>query len=409
VIIYKNISHLFTLLPMKERSLKNAATLEDCGYIPDASVWVDDSGTISWLGPSSALKPLPPHAQVIACQGETWIPGLIDGHTHMVFGGQRSLEMMQKRSGVSYLNIAKQGGGILSTVQMTRETSRDELFDLACQRVETSIRQGIKHLEIKSGYGLSFKTELMLLKIIRDLKLQFEDRVGISTTCLAAHAFPKDVSSDTYLKMVTEELIPEVASLRLAEFCDVFVEQNFFSVSQARNVLEAARHNGLKLKAHVDECTSLGGIGLAVELGAVSVDHCIAIQPSDVKVLANSNTTAVLLPMTSFVLQEGYAPAKNMIESGVRVALASDFNPGSSPSQNLWLAAQIGMIQYGLSPYQVLSALTYNAACSLAKEQKLGMIEVGMPAQQVTRLAYGDWQEMFYWIGQPIPVVEGKI
>lgn len=405
---FKNISHLFTLQPLHAHGLKNAQSIEDCGYIPNATVCVDDKTcTVSYVGPSSSA---PKDVGVEHnCAGETWLPGLIDAHTHLVFGGQRAVEMMKKRAGTSYLQIAKEGGGIQSTVRMTRACSEKRLIELATERVFTSMQLGVRHIEIKSGYGLDVEQEMKLLRVIESLKNRFAHQIGVTSTFLGAHAIPADKKAQDYMTEVCEQMLPQVVEKKLAEFCDVFIEEGFFTLKQGEQILKKAQALGLKLKAHVDECTAMGGLELACEMGAVSVEHGIKITDAGIKALSDSTTTLVLLPLTSLVLQEGYAPGRKLIDNDVRVAIATDFNPGTSPSQNLVLAALIGMIHYGLSPFETLSAITYNAACACDKQSTLGHISVGNPAW-FTRFAYEEWQELFYWVGQPLPIVhqEGR-
>jgi len=406
--IYKHISHLFTMQPMHQNALKNAQSLEDCGYLSDATVCVGSDGKVTWVGLTQDETQMPSSnekTEEINCKGETWLPGLIDSHTHLVFGGQRSIETMRKRTGESYLQIAKEGGGIQSTVQKTRSCSEAELLQLGAERMKTSLNFGVRHIEIKTGYGLSFREEVKLLNVIQGLKRQFSNQLGVTSTFLGAHAIPKEKKPETYVKEVCEEMLPYVAEKKCAEFCDVFIEEGFFTLKQGEEILTRAKNLGLKLKAHVDECTSLGGVELACQLGATSIEHGIKMTDSGIKSLSQSETTLVLLPMTSFVLQEGFAPARKIIDSGVRVAIATDFNPGSSPSQNLILTALMGMIHTGLTPYEVLSAITYNGAKACDLSETLGHISVGGPAC-FTRLAYEDWQELFYWVGQPLPLIQ---
>jgi imidazolonepropionase len=402
--IYQHISHLFTMQPMHDQSLKNANSLEDCGYVSDATVCVDDAHTVMWAGASSSQPQFKKDAEFINCRGETWLPGLIDCHTHLVFAGQRSAEMIQKRVGVSYLDIAKSGGGIQSTVKATREATESKLLSLAEARVATAKALGVRHLEIKSGYGLNTETELKMLKITQSLQRSFQGQMSFTSTFLGAHAIPKESNGDDYTTQICEEMLPKVVDQKLASFCDVFIEEGFFTLKQGERILKRAKDLGLYLRAHVDECTSMGGVELACELGAVSVDHGIKLTESGIQALKNSSTALVLLPLTSFTLQEGYAPGRKCVDNGIRIAIATDFNPGSSPSQNIWLAAQLGMIHYKLSPFEVLGALTVNAAHACGESDRLGIIGEGRPAS-FARMRYADWQELFYWIAQPVPVI----
>ncbi|HOV79295.1 MAG TPA: imidazolonepropionase [Bacillota bacterium] len=322
--------------------------------------------------------------QVVDARGQVVLPGLVDPHTHLVFAGSRENEFELKIRGMTYLEILKAGGGILSTVSATRAASEEELFRTARKYLDQMLSQGTTTAEAKSGYGLTVHDELKILKVIREL-----DRfhaADVVPTFLGAHAVPGEYRDDPegYLSLVVEVMLPAVAGRGLAGFCDVFCEEGVFSVEQSRRLLLAAKALGLELKIHADEITSLGGGELAAELGAVSADHLTAVSGRGITMLAGSGTVAVLLPATTFCLMgRQYAPARRMIEEGVAVALASDFNPGSCPVNSLQAVMGIACRQFKMTPAEVISAVTINAAHAIGRAREIGSIEAGKKADMV--------------------------
>ncbi|MCL2573164.1 MAG: imidazolonepropionase [Defluviitaleaceae bacterium] len=332
-------------------------------------------GKIAYIG-----RDMPEAAQMHDAEGCLVTPGLVDSHTHLVFGGFRQHELAAKLGGADYLDILAGGGGILSTVKATRAAGFDELYAKAGGFLDDMLAHGTTTVDAKSGYGLDVETELKQLEVVS--KLQKEHKADVVSTFMGAHAIPPDYKQnpDDYVDLIINEMIPNVAEKNLAEYCDIFCEKGVFDAVQSRRVLEAAKNAGFGIKMHANEINNLGGAVLAAELGAISAEHLIASNEQDLEALAKAGTIAVLLPTTSFYLGKDFAPAKKMIESGIAVAIASDFNPGSSPNFNLQLSMTLGCLKYGLVPPQVLTAVTLNAACAIGRGESKGSIEIGKDA-----------------------------
>ncbi|MCI7392287.1 MAG: imidazolonepropionase [Clostridiales bacterium] len=309
--------------------------------------------------------------------GKLVTPGLVDGHTHLVFGGYRQHELAMKLAGADYLDILKAGGGIIDTVRKTREADKSELYIKSAGFLDEMIGMGVTTCEAKSGYGLTTECEIKMLKVIRDLNARHY--MDVVATFMGPHAVPPEYEGrgDEYIDMVCSEMLPAVKEDKLAEFCDVFCEDSVFNAEQSRRYLECARNMGFGLKVHADEIEAIGGSELAGELGAVSAEHLIAITEAGMDALAEGGTIAMCLPATSFYLGKTFAPARRMIEKEIPVAIASDFNPGSCPSLNLQFAMNLGCIKYKMTPEEVLTAVTINPACGIGKGETVGTIEPG--------------------------------
>ena len=309
--------------------------------------------------------------------GNLVTPGLVDGHTHLVFGGYRQHELAMKLAGADYLDILKAGGGIIDTVRKTREADKSELYIKSAGFLDEMIGMGVTTCEAKSGYGLTTECEIKMLKVIRDLNTRHY--MDVVATFMGPHAVPPEYEGrgDEYIDMVCSEMLPAVKEDKLAEFCDVFCEDSVFNAEQSRRYLECARNMGFGLKVHADEIEAIGGSELAGELGAVSAEHLIAITEAGMDALAEGGTIAMCLPATSFYLGKTFAPARRMIEKEIPVAIASDFNPGSCPSLNLQFAMNLGCIKYRMTPEEVLTAVTINPACGIGKGETVGTIEPG--------------------------------
>ena len=325
-------------------------------------------------------------------EGRVVTPGLVDPHTHAVFAGSRVEEFLARAQGEKYT-----GGGILTTVAATRAASEEELVDLAKPRLLRMLSQGVTTVEIKSGYGLTLKDERKMLLAIR--KLSEELPMTLVSTFLGAHAFPPELSREQYLDILVEEMIPSVAKEGLAQFCDVFCDRGFYTVEEARRVLTAARAFGLGLKIHADELSYVGAAELAGELAATSADHLLYISEAGIAALARAGTVAVLLPGTAFVLDEPYPPARKLIEAGVPVALGTDFNPGSCPLASLPWVMSLAVLKLRMTPEEVLSAVTLNAAAALGLAGELGSVEPGKRADLVV-WDIQSFREIPYWMGQ---------
>ena len=316
-------------------------------------------------------------AKVIDAGGRLVTPGLVDAHTHLIFGGWRQNELGLKLHGATYLDILAMGGGILSTVNATRAATEEELMDKARAALDEMLSLGVTTVEAKSGYGLDLDNELKQLRTIR--RLNEDHPVDLVSTFLGAHAVPKEYKEDRegYIRLLTEEVIPAVAKENLAEFCDVFCETGVFSAGESRIILEAGKKWGLIPKIHADEIDPIGGSELTAEVGAISAEHLIVCPPEGIAAMAKAGTVACLLPATSFYLGATFAPARAMIEAGVPVAMASDFNPGSCPSLNLQFVMNLGCIKYRMTPEEVLTAVTLNGAAAIGRAEVLGSLEPG--------------------------------
>lgn len=319
-------------------------------------------------------------AEILDARGALVTPGLVDAHTHLVFGGWREHELADKLRGVSYLDILKRGGGILSTVAATRAATQDELTAKAKAALSEMLALGTTTCEAKSGYGLTPDDEVKQLNVVKRLK--GEQPVELVSTFMGAHAVPGEYMDDkeAYISLIIDAMLPYIAERGLAEYCDVFCETAVFSALEAERILSAAQKLGLGAKIHADEIDAIGGSEVAAELGAVSAEHLIAITENGMDMLAHSGAIAVLLPATSFYLGKGYAPARRMIEKGIPVAVASDFNPGSTPNLSLQLAMNIACYKYLLTPEEALTAVTLNAAASIGRSHTVGTLECGKQA-----------------------------
>ena len=334
----------------------------------------------------------------VDAEGKLVTPGLIDAHTHLVFGGWREHELIMKRQGVPYLEILAKGGGILSTVRKTREASFEELLEKAKEALSEMLSLGVTTCEAKSGYGLDVETERKQLRVTK--KLNEIQPVELISTYLGAPAVPTEYQTDRegYLRLM-EELMPQIAEEKLAEFCDVFCETGVFSAEEAERILKAAQKCGLKVKMHADEINPIGGTEVAGRLGATSVEHLIAATDDGIEAMKQGGSVAVLLPATSFYLNKPYARARDMMAAGVPVAVASDFNPGSCPSLNLQFVMNLACWNYGLSPEEVLCAVTRNAAAAVCRADRIGTLEVGKQADIVIWDA-PNLDYIFYRFGQ---------
>lgn len=357
--VYKNISQCVT--PSK--------------IIENATVVVDQ-GKIKWLGETSQM-PDDYLKSFTDCKGEVWFPGLVECHTHLIYGGHRHHDFAKRSTGKTYAEVAKEGGGILSTVEATRKASAAELLVRAEGHLALFEIQGVAALEIKSGYGLTLESEIKMLEVVKTL--QEKTSIKLISTFLPAHAVPpefKNKKSD-FVTEICKNWIPEIAKQKLATFFDVFIEEGYFNSDEARKMCEVAIEHGLKIKLHVDQFTDQGGVELGVELKATSVDHLDHISKSNIKKLAASETVAVLLPGASLFTRTPYPPARELIDAGATVALSTDFNPGTCPSHNLPLQMTIACTQMGMTVPEAINAVTLNAAKALGIENELGSIEVG--------------------------------
>ena len=382
-LIVRNIGLLATMAGPVPRLGRRMA---DAGYITRAAV-AAAGGRIVYAGPENGLDPAivsGSDAVTLDAGGGAVIPGLVDAHTHVAFAGDRDEEIRRRLAGASYAEIAAAGGGIVTTVAATRSASREELAAAIGSRLDEMLLQGTTTAEIKSGYGLETAAEVRSLEAIRAAALAHP--VGVVPTFLGAHEVPPEHRADRarYLDVLVGEMIPEVARLRLAVFCDVFCEQGVFTVAESRRVLAAARERGMKLRLHADELAWTGGAELAAEMGARSADHLLFVSDQGARALADAGCAATLLPAAAFYLRLGrFAPARSLIEAGVPVALATDANPGGGLSPSLPFAMALACFGMGLSLEEALAAATVNAAYSLDVQGQVGSVEVGKRADLV--------------------------
>ena len=370
---------------------------DESAVLTGAAVAVED-GTVADVGPQAELESRYPTAERVDCGGGVLTPGLVDSHTHAVFGRWRADEYALRARGVPYMEIARQGGGINASVRDLRERSEDELVALTRERLRAVLELGTTTVEVKSGYGLTVEDELRMLRVVR--QLDGEGPLDLVPTFLGAHDVPPEYRERRagYVELVVAEMIPRVAEEGLARFCDVFMEPGVFDAAESRRILEAGRAHGLVPKLHADELEPSGGAELAAELGAASADHLGAISPGGIEALAGSETVATLLPGTLFFLgRASYAPARALLDAGAEVALATDFNPGSSASPSLPLVMTIACSQMGMSPLEALVAATRGGARALRLDDR-GTLVPGRRADLVV-WDTADYREIPYRYG----------
>ena len=355
----------------------------ELGLIPNAVVAIRNR-RVAWVGPATAASDalaVGRETRMLNAEGRVVMPGLVECHTHLAFAGSRANEFQARVAGWSYEEIAAGGGGVMSTVRMTRAAPREQLLLSARRRLDTMLELGITTVEAKTGYGLTAADELRLLEIYRDL--QQLHPIDIVPTIMAAHVIPPEYADkpDAYVDLVAEEIIPEVAARGLARSCDVWCEQGFFDLEQSQRILEVARNLGLEVFVHADWLQNSGGAELAALLHALGASHLDHVDDPGIEALAEGGVVAQLLPGTSFFLaQDSYAPARRLLERGVRVALSTDFNPGTCYTENLWLIGTIASCSMRMDIAEVVCGMTSEAAASLGLEGEVGTLEPGARA-----------------------------
>ncbi|EQB62754.1 MAG: hypothetical protein RBG1_1C00001G0333 [candidate division Zixibacteria bacterium RBG-1] len=377
-----NISQLLTLRSSVTgpRAGKNQS---DLGIIENGAVLISGDKILEVGKTKSLKKKIPRKTKVINAQNRVVTPGLVDSHTHLVFAGNRADEFEQRILGKTYQEIAQMGGGINSTVTQTRKASPKELFNLGMERLNRMLSLGTTTVEAKSGYGLSTESELKILEVIKSLRRKHT--IDIVPTFLGAHAIPEEfkIYRRDYIRILTEEMLPQVAKRKLAEFCDVFCENGYFTVEECKKILETGKSFGLKPKVHADELGNTGGSQVAAEVGAFSADHLVYAIDDDIEKMKKAGVIAVLLPSTSFFLNSRYAPARKMIENGLSVALATDFNPGTSMTESMPMVMSLGCLNLKMSPSEVIVASTINSAYAINRGEQIGSLEPGKKADLV--------------------------
>ncbi|MBP6732231.1 MAG: imidazolonepropionase [Chitinophagales bacterium] len=378
-ILIKNIQSLAGIRDANVKMVKGT-DMKTIPTLENAFLLVED-GLIKAFGKN---EDTPGRAdEVIDATGRIVLPAWCDSHTHIVYAGNREKEFEDKINGLSYEQIAARGGGILNSAQKLAETSEEELFDSAWQRLEEMQSQGTGAVEIKSGYGLSYEGELKMLRVIRKLKVK--SKLTIKATFLGAHAFPEAYKNDHagYIKLLVEEILPVITAEGLADFIDVFCEQNYFSAIETDTLLEAGLKHGLLPKIHVNQFNVIGGVQVAVKRKALSVDHLEHISDEDIQALKGGNTMPVALPGCSLFLKIPYTPARQIIDAGLPLALATDYNPGSAPSGNMNLVNSLACINMGMAVAEVINASTLNGAYAMDIDSLLGSITLGKKANLI--------------------------
>jgi len=392
-----NATQLVTLAGPRRARVR--AEMRELAIVPAGGMLIED-GRVSRIGPSAEIENgLPADSQVIDATGKVVLPGFVDAHAHPVFGGNRVDEFEMRAQGATYEEIAASGGGIRSTVARTRATSEEELLAQAKKHAGWFLANGTTTVEAKSGYGLTVEDELKILRVIR--RLNQEIPLEVVPTFLGAHAIPREdrESPERYVDLVINEMLPLVAKEKLAEFCDVFCERGYFDIEQSRKILSTAKRLGLKLRGHVEQLTNSGGAKLMAELEATTADHLEKTDEQGIAALKSANVQPVLLPGSVYALGSiSYPRAREMINAGLAVVLATDFNPGSSPTPSVPMILSLACTQMKMSPAEAIAASTINAAYSLNRGDKIGSLEPGKLAN-FSIFDYEDYRELAYWFG----------
>ena len=337
--------------------------------------------------------------QKINCEGRVVLPTWCDSHTHIVYAGSREQEFVDRINGLSYEEIANRGGGILNSAKKLNETSEDEIYEQSKKRLEEVISKGTGAVEIKSGYGLSVEGELKMLRVIKRLKENYS--LPIKATFLGAHAFPTEFKENHqgYIDLIINEMLPKIAAENLADYIDAFLETGYFSVEETQQIMEAGKKYGLRAKIHVNQFTAINGIKTCVDYDALSVDHLEIVTDDDIEVLKNSNTIAVALPSCSFFISIPYTPARKMIDAGLPIALATDFNPGTTPSGNMNLVVATACIKMKMTPEEAINAATINGAYAMGISETHGSITVGKKANLIITKPISSFYQIPYAFG----------
>ena len=389
-ILFKNIGKLINVRDI-EAPLRGASLLE-LPIVQNAWLMVED-GLISAFGPMPTIpRNVATISNALDLTGRLLLPCWCDSHTHLVFAASREGEFVEKIKGTSYAEIAAKGGGIINSANRLNQFTEDELFNLAWKRLTQVRKMGTGAIEIKSGYGLSTMGELKMLRVIKRLK----EKSGmlIKSTFLGAHAYPLQFKNDHqgYIRMIIEEMLPKISAERLADYVDVFCEKDFFSNEETEQVCRAAMSHGLKVKLHANQLSSSGAVQTGVRLGALSVDHLENMDDGAITTLSNTTTIGTLLPSAAFFLRMQYPPARRLIDAGAAVALATDYNPGSSPSGNMNLVISLACIKMKMLPEEAINAATINGAFAIEVGKETGSICQGKKANLI--------------VTQPVPALE---
>jgi imidazolonepropionase len=395
-----NISSLVTV-NAKGAKFKAGKDMQDIGEIKNGALLFDEK--IEWIGTVDESKEKISNQEIIPEKiinaiGKTVLPGFVDSHTHLVFGGNRSYEFARRLRGVSYQEIAAEGGGILTTMKGTRQASEEELVETGKKLAFSAMKHGTTALEVKSGYGLTTESELKQLRAIR--KLREEIPLHISSTFLGAHDFPPEYKNkrQEYIDIIKNEMLPKVKAEKLAEYCDAFIDKGYYTLEEGEQVLQAGLDYGLKLKVHCDELADFGSAKLAARLGAISADHLLFVSDEGIEALKEAGTVATLLPGTAYFIRMPYAPARKIIDKGTIVALSTDCNPGSSFTENMQLILSLAVINMNMTAEEAITAATLNGAHAIEQSGKMGSLEIGKQANFVIANV-SSYTDLFYHFG----------
>lgn len=395
-ILLTNINELLQVRTSHLDKISGSAMAE-LPLLKDAFLVIEND-LIADFGLMSELKDISVD-QKINCEGRVVLPTWCDSHTHIVYAGSREQEFVDRINGLSYEEIANRGGGILNSAKKLNQTTEEEIYSQSKKRLEEVIAQGTGAVEIKSGYGLSVEGELKMLRVIKRLKENYA--LPIKATFLGAHAFPTEFKENHqgYIDLIVNEMLPKIAEEKLADYIDAFLETGYFSVEETQQIMEAGKKFGLRAKIHVNQFTAINGIKACVEHDALSVDHLEIVTDEDIEVLKNSNTIAVALPSCSFFISIPYTPARKMIDAGLPLALATDFNPGTTPSGNMNLVVATACIKMKMTPEEAINAATINGAYAMGISETHGSITVGKKANLIITKPIASYYQIPYAFG----------
>lgn len=406
------ITNIKELLQVRDAGIEKVSGREmaDLPLIKNAWLLLDND-TITDFGTMDNC-PDTSGAEVIDATGKTVLPAWCDSHTHIVYAGNREQEFVDRINGLSYEEIASRGGGILNSAKKLNETSEDDLYEQSKVRLEEVMQQGTGAVEIKSGYGLTAESELKMLRVIKRLREEYT--VAIKATFLGAHAFPAEYKENHsgYIGLIINEMLPKIAEEQLADYIDAFCETGYFSVAETERIMEAGKKHGLQAKIHVNQFTAIDGIEACVKHNALSVDHLEIVTDKDIEVLKNSNTMPVALPTCSFFISISYTPARKMLEAGLPLAIATDFNPGTTPSGNMNLVVATACIKMKMTPEEAINAATINGAYAMGLSATHGSITKGKKANIIITKPLSSYYQLPYAFGSNLiekVIINGKV
>jgi len=406
------ITNIKKLLQIRENGITKVSGAQMAQLPLINNAWLHlNGGIIKGFG-SMDICPTLPGAQLIDATGKTVLPAWCDSHTHIVYAGNREQEFVDRINGLSYEEIANRGGGILNSAKKLNETTEDELFAQSRLRLEEVMQQGTGAVEIKSGYGLTVEGELKMLRVIKRLREAYP--IAIKATFLGAHAFPKEYKEDHtgYIDLIIDEMLPIIAREDLADYIDAFCETGYFSVAETERIMEAGKKYGLRAKIHVNQFTAIDGIAACVKHDALSVDHLEIVTDEDIEALKNSNTMPVALPTCSFFISIPYTPARKMLDAGLPLALATDFNPGTTPSGNMNLVVATACIKMKMTPEEAINAATLNGAYAMGLSDSHGSITIGKSANIIITKPLTSYYQLPYAFGSNLidtVIIKGQI